>query len=428
MMPTARNKAWTDLMDEFEYVPELMWPLSVAVNEQMRTDSQLAALYGATVLTVQNWKWTLDPNGAEDALVERIAKDYNLPINGDDPKPKGRQKNRFTFHQHLHRAFRALIYGHQYFEQYGKIGDDGKWHVRRLQEIPPRTIANIKVASDGGLISVSQNIFNGYTPLRQPWDLPEIPVDRLLAYIWEQEGGNWFGRSIFRECYKNWLIKDRLMRIDAINHERAGGVPIGIAAPGSLPSDVDKVAQMASEFKQGEGSGAGLPPGADLKILRAAGSDVVGSMRYHDESMARRFLLMVMQLGQNQVGSRALGTTFVDFFSRGLDFVGQWAADTFNEFQLEDDVDWNEGEETELVPRLAFEHDPEIDFQALATLVDAEVIRTDNDLEDAVRKEMGLTKRGRPRKRAKDQKALPTATKPAQDPGAPDPSQAQEDE
>lgn len=394
---SIRNQSWANLMDEFEYVPEIMWPNSIRLYDQMRSDTQLAALYHATVLTVENWKWSIDPNGAPDSIVEKISNDYNLPIFGDDPKPRGRQKDRFTFHQHQHKAFRALIYGHGFFEQVGRIGDDGLWHIRKLAERPQRLIASMTVAPDGGLVSIKQNIVNAARSQAYWGDLPEIPVDRLVAYIWEQEAGNWFGRSFFRECYKNWLIKDRLMRIDAINHEKSGGVPIGVAAPGSTPADVEAIADLASNFKVGEHSGGGLPAGADLKILKASGSDVVGSMRYHDESMARRFLLMVMQLGQTATGSRNLGTTFVDFFSKGLESVGIWFADTFNEHVIEDDIDWNFGEQVDLVPKLKFEHDPEIDFAALKNMIDSGLIRTDDELEAAVRREMGLTRPGTPR-------------------------------
>jgi hypothetical protein len=64
---------------------------------------------------------------------------------------------------------------------------------------------------------------------------------------------------------------------------------------------------------------------------------------------------------------------------------------------LEDDMDWNYGEDIEYVPKLHFEHNPELDFEALATMIDANVIQVDDELEDAVRREMGTPKRGTPR-------------------------------
>ncbi|TDB78748.1 hypothetical protein E1091_19625, partial [Micromonospora fluostatini] len=93
--------------------------------------------------------------------------------------------------------------------------------LRKLAERMPRTIERIEAAPDGGLVSVLQ--YSSRTGGRaQP-----IPVSRLVAYVLDREGGNWLGRSVLRSCYKNWLIKDRLLRVQAQTIERNGmGVPL----------------------------------------------------------------------------------------------------------------------------------------------------------------------------------------------------------
>jgi hypothetical protein len=390
MFSPAGMAPWTSFVDEVEWVPELIWPASVQKFEEMRSDSQLAALYNGTTLPIRHWEWSIDPNGADDDMVEAVAQDLNLPILGEDPRPRLRQKRRFNFDQHIRKALYAGIYGHYYFEQVGEIRD-GQWHVRKLAERPPRTIQEISVATDGGLVYIKQNISKNFgMGAGAPYDMPTIPVDRLVAYVWEQEGANWVGRSWFRDVYKNWLIKDRLVRVDAVNHQRAGGVPYAVGPPGATPAEVGQLHQLAREFRIGESAGGAIPHGSELFIARASGSDTVASIRYHDEAMARKFLLMVLQLGQTQTGSRALGTTFVDFFSRGLDTVGIWFRDTFNEHVIEDFIDWNYGENVENCPMLHFEHDPDLDVQSLTQLIDSGAIIVDLDLETALRKELGL--------------------------------------
>jgi hypothetical protein len=414
----AGMAAWTRYVDDQEYVPELKWPSSIGVYEKMSTDTQLAALYSGTVLPIRHFNWQIDPNGAADDIVQKLAADYNLPIEGDDNKsqPKRRTKKRFSFMDHLRKAMYAGKYGHYFFEQVGEVQDDGLWHLRKLAERPPKTIQNILVAPDGGLVSIAQNVSPGMSMNRSFGMMPEIPVDRLVAYVWEQEGGDWTGRSWFRECYRNWLIKDRLMRIDATNHEKAGGIIYGVAPPGSTPAEQKRIQEMSSDARVGMTSGMGLPAGTDLNILRAAGTDVVGSMQYHDESMARRFLLMVLQLGQTQTGSRALGSTFVDFFGQGLTAISDWFVDTFCEHVIEDDVDWNWGEEVAIVPRIKYEFDPEIAVQDLVSSIDSGLIVVDDELEAEVRREMGLPAKSTPR--AKN----PVPDPIADDPNAPDPS------
>jgi hypothetical protein len=101
--------------------------------------------------------------------------------------------------------------------------------------------------------------------------------------------------------------------------------------------------------------------------------------------MARRFMLMVMQLGQTQTGSRALGSTFIDFWAHGLAAIAQWFADTFNEHVIEDDIDWNFGEDQDQVPLLSYEYDPEFVATDFANMVDKGAIVMDDELEAYVR-------------------------------------------
>jgi hypothetical protein len=159
----------------------------VGTYHRMRADTQLGALYRGATLPIRHYKWSIDPNHADDAMVKQLSEDLNLPIEGEEEQqPQRRRKRRFIFDDHLRKALLGMIYGHMFFEQVGDIGDDGKWHLRKLAERMPNTIQTINVASDGGLISIVQNIVGGNTPFGQ---LPEIPVDRLVGYVWELEGG-----------------------------------------------------------------------------------------------------------------------------------------------------------------------------------------------------------------------------------------------
>jgi hypothetical protein len=357
----------------------------------MRADAQLSALYTSTVMGVMKFKWSINPNGCPEEMVTKLSRDYNLPIQGEKVNTRLRQKRRFAFKDHMRKAFYAGIYGHYYFEQVGKIQDDGYWHLRKLAERPPRTIQDFRIAEDGGLISIIQNVAKS----GQYWgNLPEIPVDRLVGYVWEQEGSNWAGRSWFRDVYKNWLIKDRLMRIDAVNHERAGGVPYIEAHPGASQAEIAQLNDMARHFRIGDTSGGAVPAGAKMQIAKGTNSSVIDSIKYHDEAMARKFMLMIMQLGMTESGSRALSRTFIDFWGHGLSTMANWFMDTFNEHVVEDDIDWNFGEEVEQVPLLTYEFDPEFVIQDLKEAINSGLVEVDDDLEHYARKEMGLPDKG----------------------------------
>jgi hypothetical protein len=281
-----------------------------------------------------------------------------------------------------------LPFGHSPFEQVYRIDEPrpGGAHLAKLAWRPPRTIAGFNVADDGGLVAIEQ-----YAPAGKTLTRP-IPVDRLVVYVLEREGGNWIGRSLLRNCYKNWLIKDRLLRVQAQTIERNGmGVPRYTA--GAEGEDLTAGLAIAKSWRSGEASGAAIPNGAHLDLVGVTGTlpDANTPIRYHDEQIARAVLAHFLNLG-TQTGSWALGTTFADFFTLSLQTLAQQIADVASQHIVEDLVDVNWGED-EPAPLVGFE---EIGTRQTATaaalkaLLDAGAIFPDRELEESLRQLYGL--------------------------------------
>lgn len=354
-------------VDYLEYVPELRWPASVrSTFPRMANDTQLKALMRGTTMPIIRYRWAIDPNGADQALVDGISADLNLPLQDTEDGPQLRAQNRFSFRKHLIDALRSLEYGHYYFEQVGTItpiskGGDGLWHLRKLAARPPRTIGQIFVEQDGGLAEIKQYV--GF------WS-PALPVGVLVAYVWDQEPGNWVGHSMYRACYREWLIKDRLLRVDAINHEKSGGQWWAEGAPNALQPELDRLGAQVAQIRVGEASAMAVPNGAKLHLESAGAESAIQSINRHDEAMARAFLMMFIQLGQTQHGSRALGDSFVDFADVFRQSIAAWFADVFNEHVIEDWVDWNYGPQVQLVPRVVFQTEAQQGAQPEGDLFD----------------------------------------------------------
>jgi phage gp29-like protein len=255
----------------------------------------------------------------------------------------------------------------------------------------PRTIEDINVADDGGLVSVTQ--YGTKTGSRsQP-----IPVDRLVAYVHDREGGNWRGRSLLRTCYKNWLLKDRALRGWSQALDRNGmGVPVYEGAEGE--TDLSHGLGLARSVRAGSEAGAAIPQGAKLRLMGVEGAvrDHDPHVRYQDEQIARAVLAHFLNLG-TQTGSWALGTTFADFFTLSLQTLAQQIADVTTQHVIEDLVDVNYGV-NEPAPRLVFQEigsRRDASAEAIKVLVESGVIRTDRDLEEFVRDVFGLPAKGR---------------------------------
>lgn len=387
--------SWTSLAAEsHETNPDLAWPLSVEVFDKMRReDSQIGSVLRAVTLPIRGAEWMIDPAGASDEVVDLVATDLGLPVKGRPPVNPLRTKGRFQWGEHLRLALLELVYGHSYFEQVYRP-EAGRLRLKKLAWRPPRSISAVNVARDGGLVSIEQH------GLKAP-----IAVDRLVAYVNDREGGNWIGQSLLRTAYKNWLLKDRMLRAQALTVERNGlGVPVYEGAP--VPDNADaaerkawqeseKVAglALAKGFRAGEAAGASIPNAAKLTLMGVTGKlpDTDQPIRYHDEQIARAVLAHFLNLG-TETGSWALGSTFADFFTSSLNAVAAHIQDVTQAHVVEDLVDWNWGER-EPAPRLVFKpigSGGSLTAEALKSLIDAGVIKADETLEAFMRAAFSL--------------------------------------
>lgn len=393
--------SWTTLVEESgESNPDLYWPQSLEVYDRMRSeDSQVGSVLRAVVLPIMRADWMIDPAGARDEVTRHVAGDLGLPVKGKPVEAPIRTKGRFSWVEHLRLALLELPHGHSYFEQVYYLDAFGRAHISKLAWRPPRTIKDIKVAADGGLVAIVQS------GVASSKGAVTIPVDRLVAYVNEREGANWLGRSLLRTAYKNWLLKDRLLRIQALSAERNGlGVPVYTGADAPANATVEEREKwnkaeregglkIAKNFRAGESAGASLPSGAKMELLGVSGKtpDTDPMIRYHDEQIARAVLAHFLNLG-TETGSWALGSTFANFFTDSLNAVAQQIADVAQQHIIEDLVDLNWGPDEpapRIVPaKIGSEHPATA--EAIKLLVDARVLEPDGTLEAHVRTLYGL--------------------------------------
>lgn len=374
--------------DPSEPVPALSWPLNIAVYDQMRRgDPKVKSVLNAVSLPCRRATWELVPNGAPEEAVALLAEDLGLPIRGaGEPSARRRGRDRFSWSEHVRLALLSLAYGHMPFEKVGAIVD-GRWRMLRLDERLPPTIQKINVERNGDLAGVVQYPSGGFGSGTGD----EILAPSLVFYSREREGGIWQGNSILRTAYKHWLIKDRLLRVDAMKHERNGmGIPIAKAPVGASERTIQQINEIMSRWRVGEGSGAAFPAGTEIELKGVSGSlpDTLASIRYHDEQIGEEALTQFLDLGTTETGSRALGQAFVDFFTLSLGATVDELAATFNTMLVESWVDWNYGAEVSapFVECRDVGEDHAVTAEALAGLVQAKVITPDTELEAWLRR------------------------------------------
>ncbi|MFE9232044.1 phage portal protein family protein [Cellulosimicrobium funkei] len=392
---------WGDLANEaHETNPALVWPKSIDVFDKMRReDSQVGSVLRAVTFPIRRTTWMIDPAGARPTVTKLIAESFGLPIKGQPVKAPLRARDRFDFDEHLRLALLELVFGHSVFEQVYRAGDDGLVRLRKLAWRPPRTISKWDVAADGGLVAIEQHGIAGRKV--------RIPVDRLVVYVNEREGANWLGTSLLRTAYKNWLLKDRTLRAQAVGIERNSlGIPVYKGAP--LPKDAEMTESqilawaeaqkidglaLVKALRSGQDAGASIPNGAELALMGVTGNraDTDKPIRYHDEQIARAVLAHFLNLG-SETGSWALGSTFAEFFVGSLNAVALHIANTCQAHVVEDlvDANWGPNEPApRIVPATIGEEQPAT-AEAIKSLIDCGAIEPDDELEQYIRQRYKL--------------------------------------
>jgi hypothetical protein len=401
--------SWWGYVGDDDPTPELQWPHSVATYRNMMRDAQVKSVIRAVTMPVQQARWRLAPKNAPDEVVSFVAQNLGLPIVGvtDEPLPVPRERDRFSWGQHLAWALRSVVYGHMFFEQVYREdpADPNRYWLRKLAPRWPGSLSAINVARDGGLESIEQRgVARPGRPVLEP---VQIPVQLLVAYVNEREGGLWQGESLLRPAYKHWILKDQGLRTWSGTIDRNGmGVPHYTAGPEE--EDLASGEKLARSYRSGSASGGAGPNGSRMELLGVQGQlpNIDAFERYQDELIARAVLAHFMNLGQQQgTGSFALGASFMDFFIMSLDALAGMVRDVATMHVVEDLVDLNFGEDVPapVVVNDPIGQNPNSIVTAVQTLIAAGAIFPDPALDAFVRQVVGLPPKA----------PLPGATTPA---------------
>lgn len=383
-------EGWASFVDESERTPELTFPASIETYNRMRTDAQVEALSLGTFQPIREFRWMIDPNKAPTNIVENAATDLGLPIKGANNEEDGikRAANKFDFDQFIADALLGSLYGFMHHEIVGEVEEGKDWRMRKLAPRHPRTIEQFRTSDTGELLGIKQRF--GQQMATVP---PEIPVGKLISFIWRPEAGSHTGRSMLRSMFSEWMCKDRAKRIAIINLQRAGGVPVVTGPQGASNAQLEELANMARQFKVSEGGAGSIPFGSKLDLVGGSVPDAVSIINYCDEAMARVWALMLVQLGVTQGANRALGGEFAIYAARAQRLMAKWIVSAVNNF-LDRYTAWNEPL-ADYAPLLTFEPSkPEgMSVTDLVSLLDSGALTVDPELEEWLRAEYALPKK-----------------------------------
>lgn len=283
----------------------------------------------------------------------------------------------------------------------GKIGWR-KWAIRGQETLYLWTFDE-----DGGIQGMQQvDPYTGHGRI-------DIPIEKALLFRTTAAKNNPEGRSLLRNAYRPWWFKRRIEEIEAIGIERdLAGLPIAYVPPEYLSSTASNdqqvvlaaIKQIVTSIKRNENEGIVFPqvfddsgkPLFDLKLLTSGGSrqfDTDKVITRLDQRIAMSVLSDFILLGNDRVGSFALGATKMDLWSMSVDSIAKTIADTVNQHAIPRLLRLN-GMAVDRAPALQYSEVAHIDLGEIADFVSkmttAGVLAPDPALEDHLRELAGL--------------------------------------
>jgi hypothetical protein len=239
----------------------------------------------------------------------------------------------------LNRILKFCDYGFSTFEH---VWEQRDWAPKRknanhksytmLRKLAPRpavSISEIKYDDAGGPVEVIQQALRADGKVNEV----HIPIQKLLIFTHDEDGGDLFGKSMLRSAYPHWFYIQHLYKVDAIQKERHGiGVPYGKLPPGYTDKDRDAAFEMVTNLRTNEKAGVVFPEGYEFGFLKVEGNMVntLDSVDHHNAMIMLNVLAEFLMAGLTQGGARATSASQQDIFTKANRSMADMICDVFN--------------------------------------------------------------------------------------------------
>lgn len=339
-----------------EYNPELQGVKAIKLYDKMRkSDGTVRAAMASVQLPIRRAEWHIKPASEderdleikdfiEDALFEQMS------ITWDD----------FLRQALLHTTFGVMAFEKVFAVRNIEGQDMIVWE--KFAPRLPQTIIRWEQADGTPGIEQLPPTASG---------MVSIPAEKLLIFVNELEGENYWGVSLLRAAYKHWYIKSNIERIDAIAYERQGlGIPYVKLNSTHTDADITKAETLLQNLRAHE-QGYLIEPDditVEFKDMKANTTrDPARAIEYHDRLIVKSVLAQFLNLGSSTSGgSRALSEDQSGMFLQSVEAIANNIADTINKYAIKELVDLNFDGVTDY-PKLDYSGVSRIDIDALST-------------------------------------------------------------
>lgn len=309
------------------------------------------------------------------------------------------------FNKFLNEKLTVVDFGHSLHEKSHKVNidnpildEDGNTVLnsyigfKKLGWRSPKTIETWNFNDEKEFVGITQQADGDLS------SYVDIPKEFLSMSAIDQEGDDLEGISMLRPCFGNYFRKNAYLKLNAIGIEKSMPIPTGEIPPGHENSDqYDNLIRSLEAFTSHQKNYLTFPSGWDIKLNNGTDYDpskVEQSIDNEDKRMAKAFLANFLELIGGG-GSYSLSNDLSDFFLSGLIYIANIIKEEIDEL-LKELVILNFGKQDKY-PTFEFtgikDKAGEEFARILDLLIKGKVIVPDDNLEDHIRKRIGITAR-----------------------------------
>lgn len=368
-LPLARSFPRADLGDsgtrilhgiiQEEYNPQLQGIEGIRIFDEMRkSDGTVRAAVLACVLPILRAEWFIKEANDTPAAKEQAEFVRHAIFDWIED---------MTWEDILRQSLLMIPFGVMLFEKvYGTYEFAGKKYVT-LKKLAPRLPKSIL------MWELTDHTF-GIQQIRQDGVLAQIPGSKLLIFVNEREGDNWWGTSMLRSAYQHWYHKSKYYAIDGIGFERQSlGVPYAKMPPTYTDADEKKAEAVLANLRANERSFLVYPNTIEVGFMDMGAKSVrdpATAIDHHNKQILLSVLAQFLELGASKSGggSRALSQDHSDLFLKSMEAIAKNVVATVNRGLIRELIDLN-FDNVEEYPVLNYSTIEKTDITAFGTAI-----------------------------------------------------------
>jgi len=253
--------------------------------------------------------------------------------------------------------------------------------MKKLKTLDPQTM-HVKTDAYGNVLWYNQRI--GSRDIK-------IPKEKIIWWVHDKQFGDMHGRSELISCYKNWYIKDKILKFANVAYERYG-TPLIIGRVEDK-TDVPKMKQLLQKIN---GMTSLSISGEDTieAIQNQSNVDWVAVLEYHTRQIYESMNIpsMLASSSKSIAGSYALSSNQLDVFTLKLQSLQRDIKSIMEEQLIKELIDMNFPNADEY-PKVVFSPLVDKDMKQLSDVIVAMITAgVVMPTEDWIREALGFDK------------------------------------